>query len=149
MTSDNIIKYCLENFDGVVLVSSWGERGIFYNPDGKLKRGIYILTIKEKDGDNDKASKLDRDGIYRVNTGVRRETFEIMFGTVPGRPCKGGVVDMNYDFTAVDRIMPHPVYGWMGWICALSPSDRLFEELKPLIGEAYEYAKEKYKKRKI
>jgi hypothetical protein len=27
-----------------------------------LKRGVYILTVKEKDGDNDKGSKLDRPG---------------------------------------------------------------------------------------
>ena len=44
---------CLENLEGTVLVESWGEKGIFYNPDHVLKRGVYILTVKEKDGDND------------------------------------------------------------------------------------------------
>ncbi len=32
----------------------------------------------------------------------------------------------------------------MGWICVLNPSEQMFENLKPLIDEAYEYAKEKY-----
>lgn len=35
----------------------------------------------------------------------------------------------------------------MGWICVLNPSEAAFETLKPLITEAYEYAKEKYGKR--
>lgn len=149
MAPDEILKYCLENLDGTVLVSSWGERGIFYNPDGKLKRGIYILTVKEKDGDHDKSSMLDRKDIYRVNLGVRKDTFSRIFGPTPKRPAKGGAVDMDYDFSLINTILPHPVYAWMGWICILNPSEERFEELKPFIQEAYECAKEKYLKRKL
>ena len=149
MKSQEILNYCLENLDGTVLVNSWGEKGIFYNPDNKLKRGIYILTIKEKDGENDKNSKLNRENIYRVNLGVRKETFCNMFGSIPKRPAKGGVVDMDYDFTQTNKIIPHPVYAWMSWICSLNPSKETFEELKPLIAEAYEYAKEKYLNKKL
>lgn len=148
MTADDILKYCLEKFDGVVMVNSWGERGIFYNPGYKLKRGVYVLTVKEKDGDNDKSSKLDRNGIYRVNLGIRKKTFFRIFGAVPKRPGKGGIVDMNFDFSATDVILPHPVYAWMSWICMLNPSEENFEKLKPFIQESYEYAKEKYQKRK-
>ena len=132
-----------------MLVNGWGERGIFYNPQNKLKRGVYILTVKEKDGENDCSSNLDREGIYRVNLGVRKQTFLDAFGCVPARPAKGGVVDMRFDFTATDKIMPHPVYGWMSWICCLNPSDETFEKLKPLIAEAHAYAKEKFEKRKL
>lgn len=71
MKSEEILNYCLQNLEGTVLVNSWGEKGIFYNPDNKLKRGVYVLTVKEKDGENDKSSELDRAGIYRVNLGVR------------------------------------------------------------------------------
>lgn len=149
MAPDEILKYCLENLDGTTLVSSWGEKGIFYNPGNKLKRGVYILTVKEKDGDHDKGSNLNRENIYRVNLGVRRDTFIKMFGHLPKRPSKGCVVDMDCDFSAINQILPHPVYAWMGWICSLSPSNDTFEILKPLIQEAYEYAKEKYKKRKL
>lgn len=145
---EQILAYCLDNLDGTVLAESWGEKGIFYNPNGVLKRGVYVLTVKEKDGENDKASGLDREGMYRVNLGVRKNTFLEMFGTVPKRPKKGGAADMPYDFTETDKILPHPVYAWMSWICALNPSEETFEKLKPLIREAYEYAKEKYAKRK-
>ncbi|MEY8338597.1 DUF6194 family protein [Lachnospiraceae bacterium 62-35] len=71
-----------------------------------------------------------------------------MFGFIPKRPGAGEVVDMDHDFSSVDRILPHPVYAWMGWIYVLNPSEKTFEEIKPYIQEAYEYAKEKFAKRK-
>ena len=148
MTASEILKYCLDNLPDTVLVNSWGESGIFYNPNNALKRGIYVITVKEKDGDNDKSSDLNRQNIYRVNIGVRKNTFLKLFGTIPARPAKGGIVDMPFDFTATDKLLPHPVYAWMSWICVLNPSAETFENLKPLIEEAYKYAKEKYLKRK-
>lgn len=148
MMPDEILEYCLNKLEGTVLINSWGERGIFYNPDNKLKRGVYILSVKEKDGENDRSSKLNRENVYRVNLGVYKDTFKEIFDIIPKRPGKGGIVDMDYDFSATNQILPHPVYGWMGWICVLNPSEKTFEELKPLIQEAYEYAKKKYNKRK-
>lgn len=55
---------------------------------------------------------------------------------------------MPFDFTATNVIMPHPVYAWMGWICVLNPSEDTFEHMKSLIHDAYEYATEKFVKRK-
>ena len=39
---------------------SYGEAGIYYLPNNLLKRGVYILAIKEKDGKNNKSSNLNR-----------------------------------------------------------------------------------------
>lgn len=149
MRIDDILKYCLDNLEGTVLVESFGEKGIFYNPNNLLKRGVYILTIKEKDGDNDKSSNLDRDGIYRVNIGVRKSTFIKLFREIPKRPSAGEFVDMDFDFSSLNQILPHPVYAWMSWICVLNPSLQTFETLKPLIKESYEYSKEKFKNKKL
>lgn len=99
MTPDKILNYCLQNLEGTVLIESQGEKGIFYNPDHVLKRGVYMLTVKEKDGDNDKGSDLNRENVYRVNLGIRKSTFTELFGAVPKRPPAGSVVDMDYDFT--------------------------------------------------
>lgn len=148
MTPNDILSYCLHNLNDVVLVESWGEQGIFYNPGNTLKRGVYVLTIKEKDGANDKGSMLNRDNIYRVNVGIRKPTFIQQFGFIPQRPSAGEVVKMDFDFTCLDTIMPHPVYAWMGWICVLNPSNQTFEEFKVLIQESYEFAKEKFSRRK-
>ena len=149
MKPEEILKYCLKNLKDTVLVDSWGEKGIFYNPNHVLKRGVYILTIKEKDGDNDNGSNLDRENVYRVNLGIRKKTFIELFSDVPKRPSAGEIVSMNYDFTELNKIIPHPVYAWMGWISVLNPSHKTFEKLKPFIQEAYEYAVEKFKKRKV
>ncbi|MCL1786622.1 MAG: DUF6194 family protein, partial [Defluviitaleaceae bacterium] len=142
-----IFDHCLQAFDGTILAKNWGESGIFYNPGNVLTKGVYMLTVKEKDGENDSASHINRAGVYRLNIGIRKSTFTQMFGHIPKRPAAGCVVDMNYDFTALDTIMPHPVYGWMGWICVLSPSAQTFEALKPLMHESYAFAQEKFRKR--
>ncbi len=147
MSSDEVISYCLSQFDDVVLTNSWGERGIFYNPQGKLKRGVYVLTVKEKDGENDKASMLNRHGVYRISIGLKKETFMGIFGAIPERPSAGNIVKMDFDFTSLDTIIPHPVYAWMGWVYVLNPSDRIFEDFKVMIQESYEFAKEKFSKR--
>lgn len=148
ISPNDILSYCLSSLEDTVLVESWGEKGIFYNPKGILKRGVYVLTIKEKDGDNDKASLLNRDNVYRVNVGLRKQTFIEHFRYIPERPSAGNIVKMDYDFTILDTIIPHPVYAWMSWICVLNPSHKTFEELKIMIRESYEFAKEKFAKRK-
>ena len=63
MEAKQILDYCLSSLNGTVLVESWGEKGIFYNPGLVLKRGVYVLTVKEKDGDNAKGSDLSREKI--------------------------------------------------------------------------------------
>ena len=148
MEPKEILEYCLSTLPDTVLIESWGESGIFYNPGGKLKRGVYVLTVKEKDGANDRASRLEREEVYRVSLGLEKETFQRLFGMRPSRPVAGGVVKMPYDFTALDTLLPHPVYAWMGWACVLNPSAQTFEDLQPLIKEAYSLAKNKFTKRK-
>ncbi|MEL7086953.1 MAG: DUF6194 family protein [Planctomycetota bacterium] len=108
-----VFAFADEHLEGVNVLPAWGERALFYNPGGKLKRGTYFATVKEKDGDNDRASNLDRPGIWRLNIGVRKETFVERFGPTPLRPVKGGVVAGTWDFTQLDTLTPHPVYGWM------------------------------------
>ncbi len=144
--TDDILKYCIKNLPGTVLTETWGEKAVFYNPGNVLKKGVYVLTIKEKNGENDKASNLDRKDIFRVNLGLRKDTFKKLFGELPARPAAGKTVDMNYDFTKTDEILPHPVYAWMGWISILNPSKKTSDTLIPFINEAYSFAKEKFEK---
>lgn len=144
---ETIFDYATSTFEGVVVAENWGERGLFYNPNGKLPKGIYILTFKEKDGPNDKASDVNRDGVYRINLGLSKERYRSLFGEKPKRPTAEEIVDTGHDFEKLDEIMPHPVYGWMSWIGILNPSPDTFETLKPLIAEGVELAKVKYAKK--
>ncbi len=89
-------------------------------------------------GDNfDTASDLNRPGVFRLNIGVSKTTYLSLFGSPSGRPGSNGVVETGHDFTAINQIMPHPIYAGMFWICVLSPSETTFEKVKPFLAEAY------------
>ena len=147
MNRDEIINKVQNEFEGLVVNKNWGEVGLFYNPDNILAKGVYLLTFKEKDGPNDKASNTNRDGIFRINIGITKETFVKLFGERPARPKAGQIINMPFDFTELNKIMPHPVYGWMSWIGVLNPDKETFEKLLPLINEGYNLALKKYDKK--
>jgi hypothetical protein len=142
--SSDVIDAVVSAFPGLAPKNSWGETSLFYNPDGVLPHGVYFATVKEQDGDNDKASGLDRPGVFRLSFGLPAGGYEALFGPRPARPARGGSVATGHDFTAVDELMPHPVYGWMGWVQILSPSRRTFAEIQPLLSAGYESAVHKY-----
>jgi len=139
-----IIAYVAEAFPGTNVVAGTGEVAagdtfFIYDPDRNLqdKQRFPFATIVTKDyGDFDIASNLNREGVFRLNVGVSRETFRSLFHD-----------DETYDFTALDRLMPHPVYGRQSWVCVLNPSAETFEQVKPLLREAYEIAVARVKRR--
>lgn len=144
MTPDDVLAELETTFAGLVPKATWGETSLFYNPDGVLPNGVYFCTIKEHDGANDRASQLDRPGVFRLALGLHPARYEQMFGPRPARPPRGGVVLTADDVTATGLLMPHPVYAWMGWVQVLSPSAATFAEMQPLLADAYGLAVEKY-----
>ena len=140
MTPDQLQNRITAAFPNVVPKASWGETSFFVNPNNILPSGAYFATLKEKDGENDKASSLDRDGIFRLNFGPGKLAYESLFGAKPARPTKGEIISGTWDFTELDQLMPHPIYGWMGWMCILNPSIATFDKLFPLLEKAYEKA---------
>ena len=140
MKPEDIAAYLTTQFKGLQPKDKWGETSFFYNPDGSRPHGIYFATIKQKNGDNDKASALDREGVYRLNFGISENSFLKLFSVKPARPAKGQIIEGNYDFIALNRITPHPVYGWMKWVSILNPDAKKFESLKPMIEESYKLA---------
>ena len=147
MSPDDIVQIVSAELDGVVPKSSWGETSLFYNPGNRLPNGVYFCTIKEKNGDNDKSSDLDRDSVFRVSIGVGPLNYEKHFGARPKRPAKGGIVNTEHDFTELDKLMPHPIYAWMSWVQILSPSKGSFEDVLPLIKDAHASAVVKFNKK--
>ena len=142
MDEEAIRRYVAGTFEGVdVQIGSkedgspeiaWGDTFFIYDPQRNLEgTGRFpFATIVIKDyGDFDNASNLDRPGVFRLNVGVPKKTFDSLF---PG--------EADHDFTALDVLMPHPVYGRNHWVCVLNPSDATFEKLKPLLAEAYDIA---------
>ncbi len=147
MSPESTLQALQTRYSGTVLTPAWGETTLFYNPDAKLKRGAYFATVKEKNGDNDRASELDRAGVFRLNIGASRLLFEARFGKPPARPAKGCHVQGPWDFTALDTLTPHPVYGWMSWVSILNPSQDSFEACLPLLDSAHAKAKATFEKR--
>jgi hypothetical protein len=147
LSVEDIVQQILALDTGLVFDSNWGERAIFFNPGRVLKKGVYIATFKERDGQNDRASNLNRGGLFRFNLGLTKATYFPLFGFPPARPASGQTIDTGHDFTAVDTLMPHPVYGWMSWVAIINPSGSSFERLKPLLVDSLEAAKSKFAKR--
>ena len=149
MGPEEIISVICDKLPGVVPKDSWGETSLFYNPGGVLSNGVYFCTIKRQNGENDKASDLDRQGIFRVAIGLNPKTYTRLFGSKPVRPAKGGIVatDHDYDFTKLNELMPHPIYAWMGWAQIICPSCDQFESIFPLLEEAYQNAVNKFEKK--
>ena len=124
-----ITSYITGTFEGVETMAAMGYTFFFYGAD----RMLPFATIASADNEGDRVSNLDRPGVFRLNIGVSRPTFQALFGA--------GKVDTSaYDFTALDTLMPHPDYAAQSFLCVLNPSDATFETLRPLLSEAYNLA---------
>ena len=140
MDDTQISKYILETFEGVNVVTDSGNSFFFYDPENKIP----FVTIVTNDQYDD-VSDLGREGVYRLNIGVSKQTYQSLFRTETD---DGVEIPHNegHDFTALDTLMPHPVYGKMYWVCVLNPSDATFETLRPMLREAYDIAVKKYER---
>ena len=96
-------------------------------------------------GEFDNLSQLDRPGVFRLNIGVSRETFQILFGYLPG---KKSAENTEYDYAALDTLMPHPLYAPQSFVCVLNPSPETFETVKPLLAEAWSIVETRYSKQR-
>ena len=139
MDEMKVDRYITETFADIEVQSVGGTNFYFYDPERKFP----FVTLVTND-DHDQASDLNRPGVYRLNIGVGRPTFLALFG----RPFSPAVAD-EYDFTALDRLLPHPVYGSMFWLSILNPSAATFATaVRPLLDEAYGMAVEKFSRRR-
>jgi hypothetical protein len=143
-----IVRYITETFDGLDVVEASGDTFFFYDPGRKLPQNkrLPFATLVTSDK-YDRASDLDRPSVFRLNVGVGRDTYRSLFGPPPPWPEPGGAVATGHDFTALDQILPHPVYAPMSWVCVLNPSAATFQQVRTLLAEAYDLAVRRYPKR--
>lgn len=147
MSIDDIEKIIINRYKGLAPQNTWGEKSYFYNPENLFSRGTYFITIKQKDGENDSASNLNRNGVYRINSGATKNDFKNLFGDRPNRPSKGGIIDGPWNFEEKNVIMPHPVYGWAGWVCVINPNPKIFEEFLKITDNYYAEAVKRFSKK--
>ena len=139
-----ITQYITETFEGVDLVVAQGATFFFYNPDPNVPPDHRFPFVTLVTGDNfDQFSNLNRPSVYRLNIGVGKPTYRALFGAPAARA--GDAEESGPDFTALDRVMPHPVYGRQYWVCVLNPSAATFQtQVQPLLAEAYYLAAGKH-----
>jgi hypothetical protein len=103
------------------------ESAAFFSLDEKHWPN-FATVVWTDEHDMGTPSNLARPGVYRVNVGVDRATFEELVGSMT-----------EPDYAAFDRFVPHPVYAKQRWISILNPSHSTVREvLMPLIAAGHE-----------
>jgi hypothetical protein len=120
---------------------AWGDSFFYYDPqDVPEDRRFPFATIVVKDYPGfDTESDLDRDGVFRLNLAVGRDYFTKLFGFPP---TEFDEHRSEFDFTALDRVIPHPVYAPQSWVSILVPDTA---PVRDLIAHTYERAKSRHR----
>ncbi len=124
MDETSIVRYIAETYPDADILTAGS--GTFFSCDSE-KHWPNFATLVTSD-EYDSFSNLDRPGVYRLNVGVSKTTFQSVVGSIS-----------NPDYTALDQLMPHPVYALQHWVSILNPSEATFDTVvKPLLDEAHQ-----------
>jgi hypothetical protein len=123
---EEVVRYITERFAGVDVTQAMAATFFSLDPEKHWPNFATLVTTDEHDMDQN--SNLTARDAYRLNIGVGRETFERLIAS-----------NKDYDYTATDVVIPHPVYAKQRWIAIVNPSRRSFDEIvKPLLEEAHQ-----------
>ena len=111
----------------VEMSENFGYAFYFVGADHRLP----FATIAARDQEFDKFSHLDREGVYRLNVGVSKATFDAVVAELgEGEP----------DYTACNVFLPHPEYAKQHFLCILSPTGAQAERTRAFLNEAHALA---------
>ena len=113
---------------------NFGYAFFFVGDDHRLA----FVTIGTSDNDFDKVSNLNREGVFRVNIGVSKETY----AKIVGRPASDDI-----DYSVLDVFLPHPHYARQNFLCILNPVGDNAETTKRLIEEAHSIAGARWRRK--
>lgn len=134
MTEAEIEAY-VAALDDVQRAEAFGYTLFFVGDDHRLP----FVTIVSSDGDFDDVSDLDRDGVFRVNVGVGKATYDSLVGDSDPEAA---------DHRELDRFLPHPHYWKQHWVCILAPGPQNAAALRELITEAHAIAASRLRRRR-
>lgn len=100
---------------------------------------VPFVSIADSDNEYDSVSNLDREGVFRVNIGVSRATFESLFADSQTE---------NVDYSALNVFLPHPEYSKQHFVCILNPTGENAEITKKLMVEAHGIAASRLQRKK-
>jgi Family of unknown function (DUF6194) len=132
VTEDDLTAF-IGGLDGVEVVvagpdngapeAAWGD--VFFSRVGQR---MPFATIVKRDQPGDESSRLDRDGVFRLNLGIGRQALRERFTD-----------GADHDPAALDRLFPHPVYAGHGFVSVLNP-DTTEDEVRALVLAAHSRA---------
>jgi len=132
MNEAEITQYITNTFPNAEAVVADGNSFFFC----RTERMMPFATLVTNDL-YDQVSNLNRPGVFRLNMGISKETFI----------AKLGAAEATHDFTALDKLMPHPAYGQMFWACVLNPGAVTSDTIvRSLLAEAYGLAEKRQNK---
>jgi hypothetical protein len=142
MTPDDIIDFVTRLKNVVTVTASeangapeaaWGDSFFYYDPDGTpADRRMPFATIVVHDYEGfDTASDLDRPGVFRLNVAAGR----------------AAIPESDGDPTALDTLIPHPVYASQGWVAILNPAERTAALARSLLTDAHARAARRHDRR--
>jgi hypothetical protein len=143
---DGVLTQRARSGDGSPEIA-WGDTFFYYAPDGVLPQATQpFATIVTKNYPGDDSSRLDRPGVFRVNIAAGKEEFIAHTGRTPRD------IDADVDAgapapDALDAVIPHPVYGPLGWLAVNNPGPATGEEVIRLLQQAYRLARARYLRR--
>ncbi len=125
------VQRTLAAFPGTLIVDAGGDLFAIHDPDDTYdqqpRQGWATVVTSD-----DSASDLNRPGIYRLNIGLPRARFRELVDPAA-----------HHDLTAIDVLLPHPVYAGYNWVCVLNP-DRTWAVVRQLLAEAHAFAVRKH-----
>ncbi|MFI9243996.1 DUF6194 family protein [Streptomyces sp. NPDC053086] len=142
----------VRGFDSVLVVRpqpadgcaqpAWGDAFFYYAPAGQVPANVQPYgTITTRNHPGDTACDLDPPGRWRVNIHVGRAVFVELTGEEPRS------LSRPRDHTAPDSVLPHPLYGPLGWICVVNPGEKTHATLVRLLRDAHDAARARFERR--
>jgi hypothetical protein len=124
--SEAVIGSIRATYPDADVVQALGATFFSLDPERHFPNFATIVTTDEHD--EGAPSRLSRPGVFRLNIGVGRETFQRLVGSMA-----------EPDYAALDQVVPHPVYARQLWVSILNPSDASFRDVVlPLLAEAHD-----------
>lgn len=133
VTPELLCRHIVDTYPGTDVIEANGDLFFVHDPDRDLpdvrrRPWATIVTSNHNDADSD----LDRPGVYRLNIGLPKADFRELF------PEAG-----EHDTTALDVVLPHPVYAAQHWVCVLVP-DRTWPAVQDLLDRAHAFGARKH-----
>ena len=128
------VELFVEALDNVQREENFGYIFYFVGEDHLVP----FVSIVNSDNDYDRVSNLNREGVYRINIGVSRTTYDELVGHISPE---------TVNYTALNVFLPHPEYAKQHFVCILNPSGANEATTKTLMVEARDLAARKLERK--